>query len=414
MTVTADKLQAMQAALQYPANQCYDPVTIEPTGAVTTARIRFMENHLPELMEGGDSLLDVGSNKGFVALRLRDRYKEIEGYEMGRDAFNVAKATASLHGLEHVKFINKPFRWINLGRHSRKYSVVYAGSVHHHFFKDALLHGAPPFLGLKKLAALTEQHLILDGPLTFEGDCSLNTWADRHGWGPDVRALYNLQAHVDALAPQFRLKHGPHDNERKRQAVVFERVEPDIPYVEMSEADVDALKVKGKSIPANRARAKDSVIRVGDVRYKFDKSTRSDGVMMMLNSLPDWFMHTQAVISRDGRRIGDIAEWVEGRPVRTLGELGNHWLKLNNMMSCVGLVEIHLKVLDYVERDGKMIDIDIDMLDAVGNISTAVGYLKKWRVAAARAFGKQTADYLADNLGDEWVFANVLQGKVPG
>lgn len=403
------ELRAMAAALAYPANQRYDPVTLEPMG-VTRKRVELMQRNMPQLLTGGKSLLDVGSSKGFFSFTLRDRFDEIDGYEMSIDAHRIAEAVRQHHGLTHIRFINKPFRRIEVAKHYKRYDVVYAGSVHHHFFKDALLHGAPPFLPLKKLTALADKYLILDGPLKFAGDYSLNKWAKEYGWGDDARRLYTLENHVAALKPQFELIHGPLPNERGRETVVFERVQPDIPCREMSQGDIDRVRECGTVLAANKARDKASVIRLesSGIRYKFDRGLQGDGVFMILNSLPEWFAHTREVLVRDGNRIGDVAEWVEGRRLQNCHDLRDHWLRMNNALACIGLIEIHVKLGDYVWRDG-WVDVDVDLVSHVDNIAGAQTYLSEWRHAGARlAFG-ETADYIADNLLDEWVFAEALK-----
>jgi len=403
----------MVTGLQYPGNQDYDPITLRPSGKKTQKRVELMERNMPQLMAGGESLLDIGSNKGFVCFWLRDKFREIDGYEQSH-ACQIAEAVRCHHGLEHIRFVNKPFRRIPLHKglvHGCKtYDVVYCGSVQHHLFKSAMLHEAPFHLPLKKLVALAERLLILDGPVEFDRDNSLNTWAKRYGWGDEVRRQYTLEAHVEALKPQFELVGGPHDNERGRQTLVFERVAPNMPTRDVTESDLVALRQQGKIIKANNARADDSVIKVGGQRYKFDKGLQSDAVFMVLNSLPEWFLHTREVLVQNGKRIGDLTDWVKGVPNSTTKKIARHWLQMNNMLACIGLVEIHLKLKDYVLReDGRYIDVDVDMLSHVDRIAPAADYLTKWiRGGAKDAFGDKLAHYIVKHLKDEWVFREAL------
>lgn len=412
------ELREMEQALDYPGNQSYDPVTLEPRNRVTIDRLRMIERNIPELLEGGPSLLDIGSSKGFVSLWLHDRYKAIVGYEMGTHAHAISEATRVRHGLDHIYFVNSSFQNIEVSKfeRSRRYYTVYCGSVHHHFVKDALLHRAPWWLPLKKLAALTDRYLILDGPLWFEGDTSLPKWEAAYKWGPSVRAAYTPEAHAEALSPQFRVVRGPVDNERGRQTMVFERIAPDVLSEEITEAAEQEVRRTGMPVEANRARTGGSVVRMGDVRYKFDRGTQSAGVLGILNALPEWFAPTVKLLTCNGVVVGDVAKWIEGEPLDCF-DLRAHWLRLNDILACVGLVEIHFKQFDFILRGGQCTDVDIDMVNSRRNIAEARDYLKKWRLSAGRFFGGVLADYIASNLSDEWVFRKArvkLFGGVDG
>jgi len=257
---------------------------------------------------------------------------------------------------------------------------------------------------------LTERVLILDGPVEFEGDTSLPKWEATYGWPASVRKTYTLEAHVEALLPQFKLIRGPLPNERGRQSLVFERVEPNIPIRTLTADDVTAIRKSGTAIKSNAARDADSVIRVGNIRYKFDLGVQNDAVFLVLNSLPEWFAPTLELLMQDGKRIGDVAQWIKGKPNRTTKEIAAHWLRMNDMLACVGLVEIHLKLGDYLWSNGHYVDIDVDMVNHVEGIRYAVDYLEKWKRAGPRtAFGAKLANFIADNLGDEWVFQEALR-----
>lgn len=410
----------MARALTYPGNQSFDPVTLEPANDVTKRRVELMRQNMPELFAGGASLLDVGSSKGLVSFLARDAYDEVIGYEVGEHAHAVAEATQRHHGLDHVRFIHEPFRAIEVSKfeRSRTYDVVYAGSVHHHLVKDAVLHRAPWWLPLKKLAALAERILIIDGPLEFGNDYSLNAWAKQYEWDADeFFREYTPEAHAEAVSPQFRLVRGPLPNERGRQTLVFERAEPDMQHLVVADSDIRTIRTEGEAIPSNKARDEASVVRIGDVRYKFDAGhcgVQSDGVLMILNSLPDRFARTAAVLVKDGRRIGDMAQWIDGEPMDDLRKLTVPWLELNDALACIGLVEIHFKGGgDFVLRDdGRVIDVDVDMVNHYRNLPAGIPYLEKWENGVSRAthaFGEGMAARIAGNLNDEWVFRDALK-----
>lgn len=405
---TATELRAMLGALTYPANQRYDPETLAPEG-ITRERVRLLATNAPELLEGGGSLLDLGSSKGFIALHLRNRYTRIDGYELGRHAAEAAEAVRRFHHLDHVRFLNRSFRQIEISKWmGPRYDVVYAGSVHHHFVKDAILHRAPMWLPLAKMAALCRRYLILDGPLEFGNDFSLTTWEREHGWPDEVRQAYTFDAHVQALAPQFELVRGPLPNERGRQCAVFERVLPDVRVWGMDEDLEQKLRADGAAIASNKAREVDSVVRFGDVRFKFDWGVQCGPVLGVLNKFPERFAHTRALLMRDGRAIGDLAEWVDGKPIRDGKQMVRPWLELNDALACIGLVEIHFKVGDFLRVGDRVVDVDFDMINHVSRIESAAGYLAKWQVAARRFFPAGMAEGIAENLADEWVFRKAL------
>lgn len=407
----SSELRARMKAQDWPANQEYDPETLRPLG-MTKERVALMERNMPQLLEGGESLLDVGSNKGFIPLYLRDRFGRIDGYEPSPESHCLAESTRRLHGADNVEFVNKSFRQIPVNKQSQPYTVVYAGSIHHHLFKDALLHGAPPFLPLKKLMALTDKYLILDGPFEFGTDCSLNTWADQYGWGQEIRVGYTFEAHVDAMKPQFELVHGPFENERGRQSAVFQRVAPDIPHREITEKEVEELKATLPSPSANKLRDPQAVLRDGQRRYKFDVGLQSDGVFLILNSLLDWFPRTEEVLICDGKRIGDMTEWIDGCTIAGPTDLWRHWLKLNDVMACVGLIESHFKPSDYRWHGGRMIDIDVDMIWNTDRLASNRNHIQKWRDARLVDLGEELAEvakYVASNIRSEFVFQKALE-----
>ena len=410
--LTLDSARELHRAVDYPKNQSYDPVTMDPMNDVTAARVRFLEEHVPQLWEGGKSLLDVGSSKGFVSMLLRNRFDEVVGYEVGYHAHQAAIAAVFAQRAENVTFVNRPFRMIEVSKHAgfRRYEVVYAGSVHHHFFKDCLLHGAPPHLGLHKLAALAERYLILDGPLEFGTDFSLRTWQKAYGWGPAEEAMYTLAEHDRALAPAFERITEPVEDERGRQCVVYERRQPDVPYADPENVLVSNIIRGGTVLAANKARETGSVIRSGEVRLKLDPGGQNEAVLGILNALPAHCPETIALVMAAGRPVGDVARWVDGDPITSLRELAEPWLALNHVLASVGLVEIHYKLGDYVRTaDGRVVDVDVDMVNHCENVALAHEFLERWRVPVAQAMGPEIADHLVRNLAGEWVFHAALQ-----
>jgi hypothetical protein len=341
-------LKERMAALTYPANQSYNPENFEPLG-VTRERIDLMEKGAPELLEGGDSLLDIGSSKGFMCFHLRNKFKSIDGFEISKEAFEMANEVRDAHGLAHITFHNDSFENIILGKRNnpnycfKRYATVYAGSVHHHFFKNAVIRGIAQYLWAQKLKGLAEKYIILDGVFDFEGDCSLNTWAKEYGWGDEIKSIYSLSRHIDEMRQQFELAH-IRGNERNRLTAVFKRVKPDIEYITMTKDDIEKLKKDGEIIAANKARPDGSVVKSGEWRYKFDpRGMQNDATLLVTNYLSNFFTHTKAVIvDESGNRIGDIAKWIEGeKGICSAETMWTHWLKMNRSLASVGLIEPH-------------------------------------------------------------------------
>jgi len=171
---------------------------------------------------------------------------------------------------------------------------------------------------------------------------------------------------------------------------------------------VAAIIYGGKPVGANKARDAASVIHCADARLKMDAGVQSAAMLGILNALPHHFLSTLAVVVQDGTPCGDVARWVDGVPIRRLTELAVPWLRLNNILASIGLVEPHFKLGDYVRRGEDVVDVDVDMVNHCENVALAHNYLERWRVPAGRAMGAEIADYVARNLADEWVFREAL------
>lgn len=407
-----DELEAEMVRVNYPKNQDYDVRSLEPRG-VTIDRMRHVEENIPELQNGGGSMLDIGSNKGFVALKYADRFDVVVGCEISTETFGIAEGVRRLHRKENVYFLNCSMIDVPYDREwPGKYDVVYAGSVHHHFFRDAVLKGVDPFYPLKKLVALCGDTLILDGPLKAEGDYSLNAWAKQYAWDEEILSLYTLANHVKALRPQFELQRIV-DNERQRTTAIFKRVMPDIPTIDANGLR-QHLKDNGKVVKANAARPNNSMYVLDGKRYKFDTGAQTDGIFMMLNQLEDKVLHTDAVIMENGKRVGDVAEWVDGEEVKDPKDLWDVWIELNNQLSVVGLIESHFKPTDYKLKNGAYVDVDVDMVRFTPWIGSNYWYLRNWRRTKADILPESMHDKLRmieESVGDDWLFHRLMDGE---
>ena len=406
-TMDIKKLRQDIKDVNYPANQGYDPETLKAFG-VAKDRIKLLKKNAPEMFKGGESLIDIGSNKGFIAMSLRNLYSKVYGYELSHETHSISQRVKEYHNAENVEFINDSFRNISLNKFRfQKYTVTYCGSVHHHFFKDCILHGVSPWLFMKKLIAITDKYLILDGPFSVEGDFSLSTWAKEHGWSDDIINQYTLERHCKELLPQFEfVRIG--ENERKRQTAVFRRVAPDIEHAEFAGFPKDGKILK----IANRKG--DAIAFCGKERYKLDRGMQSDGVFLILNYLSDYFAKTKRVLCEKGKRIGDVAELVEGESIADAKTMWKVWLEINNALSAVGLIEPHFKMADYKLLGKRYVDVDVDMIQMSVSLAKNTGYLKRWAAATTKAVGPKHAasvKKLQHSMNNEFLFKKLL-GKL--
>lgn len=408
---TMDKLAEDMKRLSYPANQEYYPSTISPAG-VTIKRVELLEKNAPELFEGHDSLLDIGSSKGFISLYLANKFKEVDGYERSAEAHALAERVRQYHSIDNVHFHNRPFSLLPFDKYRRRcYDVVYAGSVHHHFFKDALLHSAPPWIGLKKMVALCNKYLIIDGPFEIGDDCSLNTWAKKYNWQPGQIKEFTFANHVKQLAPQFGLVR-VNDNERGRQTAVFKRVAPDVPARALDDAAIEGLKAKGENVGGNPARPRLSIFKIGNDRYKIDRGVQTAGVFLILNYLSEYIMHTKFIIEKEGARAGDIAEWIDGPIIPDPDTLWLHWLRLNDILSLAGLIEVHFKHTDFKSKDGRVYDVDVDMIQNVEVLYANQNYMDRWMEEKKKVANKKfhaDIELIRYNITDEFLFHKLLK-----
>jgi hypothetical protein len=292
-----------------------------------------------------------------------------------------------------------------------KFDVVYCGSVHHHFYKDALKYGASPFLWVKKLMALTNKYLILDGPFDMD-DGALNKMAGQNNWTPGQRATLNFERIASELRPHFELVRKV-KNERRRYTAVFKRVMPDIGYID-DKAVRRLIENHGIELECNKARPPGSMYRISqDYRIKYDEGLLTDGMYFILNSMPQHFAATKNIIVKDGQRIGDITEWIASPAMEVnpgnIEHSYQNFLKMNQDMAAVGLVEPHLKLMDYKWRGGKLLDVDVDM---VRHASTHTKeYLDSWFKNKSEYYPERKADfqYLVDNWASQDVYYDLIQ-----
>ncbi len=209
-------LAAEVEALEYPPNHQYDVKTLAPKGLLVD-RLECLRKHAPELMAGDGSLLDVGSNKGYLSIALRDQYTHCVGYEPMPHFVAFANRVCHAHGIMNVYF-----RVGGLGEITERADVVYAGHFNHHCYAQEVKTGVPAYGFMHQLADLTERFLIVDGPYTLE-DATARAVADQGEWTVDQRAAFNLESHAASISNEFDLVRTGPSGTGQRQIAVYKR-----------------------------------------------------------------------------------------------------------------------------------------------------------------------------------------------
>lgn len=209
--------------LEYPVNHTYDPETLEPLD-IMKDRIGLLNKNAPEMMEGGNSLLDIGSNKGFISFHLNKKYKKIVGYEPLKPYVDICNEIKELHKIKNIKFIRGSFKDIP---DNVTYDVVFVGNVQHYFFRDCVLGGKDGYDYLRKLDMIANKYIIFDGPqegsdFAIIGLGKDNGWSEKFGL-----KKYSLARLKDTLGWEFiRVGfNGIGEGYSSRHTVVFKKPE---------------------------------------------------------------------------------------------------------------------------------------------------------------------------------------------
>lgn len=385
---TAKELTDTINSLGYPMTQHYDAATLAPTNDITRRRIEHLKRSVPELFRQHDSLLDIGTCKGYMPHLLAKNYSSITGYEPNPEYFNLCNDVKTCRQADNIEFVNRPFQGIPLGRPTgewalKKYDVVFVGNVHHYFFMQCYDAGVQ-WLWAKKLVALTGKYLIIDGPFEMDDKAAVVPIADRQKWPQEIRNQYTFNCLDNMLKPQFKLRRGPMVNEGGvRQTAIWERVAPDMEHVEISEEEWNKIIASGEVQKCSPGRLAGSVVKVGSSRYKYNPDCQDDGVFMIMNALPQFFPHRHFVMTRNGQRIGECCEWVDGIKPKSTVEIIPAFLRLNAALQSVGLVDLQLRLDDYAYRGKGLLSLDTDMMgpfDELKNNASGVfpDYIEYW------------------------------------
>ncbi|MDD4980672.1 MAG: class I SAM-dependent methyltransferase [Candidatus Omnitrophica bacterium] len=393
--------------LSYPDNHCFDPETLEPQGK-TIHRLEILKNNAPELFAGGQSLLEIGSNKGYFCIKLADKYEKVTGFDKAKEYIDFSIKLAAAHNIKNIDFWHGEFRDVPF---QHKYDVVYIGNCHHYFFFDCAKSYAPPLLFLKKLAGICDKYLIIDGP--FEISDPAVTKLSREGsWSSYVKSLYTFAQYEEYLKPQFELvRHC--DNGLGRATAVFKRAKPDMEYIEGANLRRELIR-KGILIECNPNRGPDSMFVYENRRYKFDMRMNPDGVFLVLNALGDFFPRFHQIIEYRGSRVGEVAEWVYGSILEDNPIILHHILHLNMVLGTVGLIELDFERVDFKSCNNRIYNVDIDLVRHISEIRYPGRGEKSWQdlirdKAGNMGMKSEAIETLITNLKQKEIFNQIIK-----
>lgn len=89
---------------------------------------RIRNYGIQNYFDAGKSVLDIGSNSGFLVCYLAEYFDEVEGIELNPYLVKMGEATKKFLGLENVKFIRENFIKHNF---EKKYDIIFSLSNHH-------------------------------------------------------------------------------------------------------------------------------------------------------------------------------------------------------------------------------------------------------------------------------------------
>jgi len=192
------KLSNRLKKASYPDNHHYDVKTLEPIG-VMKDRWDIIEK-APEFKAGG-KFLDVGSNKGFISLKLAIYYEKIVGYEPLKDLVSLSSDIAAAHKIKNIEFLEGYYEDIP---DDEVYDVVYLGNCHHYIFRNCVTNGEKFYEWTEKLKKICSKYLIIDG-VHSGNDFAMRGMGRDEGWPEGVLKEYSLFNLSESLESDFML-----------------------------------------------------------------------------------------------------------------------------------------------------------------------------------------------------------------
>lgn len=215
-----NKLRQRMKKHHYPQHREFDPETLLPAnGSTDMYAFRLSCGNL--LNTYLDSLLDVGSNKGFFSFTARKAYKKILGIDPIKEAVQIANDIRDAHNERgHINFLCVRFEHLDT---VEQFDVVHFGQVCHYLFRDGFRRMENPLWFLVKAKKLAKKYIAIDG--AFDGDPSVEYDAKKDGWPPIVKRMATIEGYAGQLRPEFRLiRYGWSGDGASRYMAIFERI----------------------------------------------------------------------------------------------------------------------------------------------------------------------------------------------
>lgn len=201
MELNFDSCRKTMNELEYPPNHRFDPETFEPCDS-TIFRIDAIKKCAPELISGGESLLDIGCNKGFISLYFREKYKKIVGIDINKKFIDFANELKKIHNISNIEFRCCRFEDMPI---DEKFEVLHFGQCTHYLFRDAVRNGLYPLSFLDKAKKLSTKIIAIDGAFGLD-DPSVKFDSKHDVWNDPIKSLCNIESYNRDLRPEFKLK----------------------------------------------------------------------------------------------------------------------------------------------------------------------------------------------------------------
>ena len=215
-----DNFRERMRELPYPPNNQFNPETFDPVGEMV-GRVKALKKYAPELMDGGETLLDIGCNKGFLSFYLRNKYKHIIGYDIIKEDIEFAEKLRIVHKLGHIQFFHQRFEDIP---EDMKFDVVYLGQCNHYLFRDAVRRGEHSLIFLDKVKRLSDRIIAIDGPFSLE-DPSPKFDSKTDHWSDTTKKWCSIEGYSLRLKPEFQLEsYNWSGGTKGRKIAVFKRI----------------------------------------------------------------------------------------------------------------------------------------------------------------------------------------------
>lgn len=396
-------LHEVMNKIEYPASQLFDPETLKPLNKTTAERMDYLYSNYSNILQG-ESFIDIGCSKGYLPLAFSNRFDKTYGVEPHVESHNLSEAIRKKKGFDNVKFYNDDLRSFDTfpKKTPVKYDVVFVGNVHHYFFSNEIKYKSKPFLFMRKLAAMADKYLIIDGPFNMK-DPAVITLSKEFNWSDRTKDLYSLENFCNPIMDCFKVKSVQLNQHKVRQTVVFERVKPSFRSVSINSI------TRGSLLDHNKNRPEGSVfVSANGNRCKIDIGHPNENMWYVLNYLPEYINPIErVVIDENSSVIGDESKYLTSDGEFTSREFGLNWLEMCASLNSVGVIEPSLTLRDTIKNGNRLINIDTDMCCHYKNFN----FSQEWatRNMSNKILTQEEVVYIRDRYKNINCFSNLLK-----